>query len=215
MGVDAQMLLKMKHEPTIKELKEMQYNIMHRIGKDLFWTKGVFYKDGTYKKDESRMFLSIVEEYLEDSNEPIVPTDGETLVKVDMSCRYYGPGYERGPGMEIASLMLFLNGAYPNIIVCYGGDSSGILAEEFNMERSLEFLMYYLEHGNAPYFCYFDKSNNINPKCSYCNISMNRHGWGKRYASFGCLGCEEERQYRDEEYDELVKEFPHLNDRMA
>lgn len=192
MGVDAQILLKFNYDPTDQQLRELQYNLMHRFGKGMFISTD-------YKTKENKMFLIRCNEFYQDGD-TITPKENETLVEVMLWGRYYGEGYERGDGLKISAMLLYLS-QQPNIEVWYGGDSSGITAQQYDQNRALNLLNYFLINGNFPYDQYFTRDEeNSAPLCSYCQIPMNRFGFGQSYAAFNCLGCNEQKIARDESY---------------
>jgi len=65
--------------------------------------------------------------------------------------RYYGPGYERGPWPDIASLILYLLAAENVDAVWYDGDS-GWGSVRIDRERLEEINDHWIKNGNRPYY---------------------------------------------------------------
>lgn len=191
MGVDAQMYLKYRHCPTEDELRKLQYELMHRFGTRRFCRKD-------WRTDEPRMFLDLVSEFHQDGS-------GEYLVNVYLSTRYYGPGYERGPGLEIAVMLLYLAHEHPELEAYYGSDADGGCTEHYGKEEALGLLHYFLTVGHHPHYEFFESFDRRhgkaeNPLCAYCRVPMSRYGSGPEYASFICHGCREECEVRGDDF---------------
>jgi predicted RNA-binding Zn-ribbon protein involved in translation (DUF1610 family) len=182
--------------PITKELlKEIQYELMHRLGKEFFFSS-LYNDDGTQHAVD---FLEAVP-VLDGFNGPEI--SGTNLVKVNLWTRYYGPDYERGEGLKICGVMLYLL-LRPDVAgVWYGGDSGGVSGMKFNQVQVIDLLNHWAIHGHHPYEKEFDVGGSQkNPKCSYCLLAMIRNGYGERYASFYCAGCGEYVTYRNENFD--------------
>lgn len=65
-------------------------------------------------------------------------------------CRYYGPGYERGPWPLIAATLMALHASENVETVWYFGDCHESDAP-FTPERVLEFSAHYMREGDRPY----------------------------------------------------------------
>jgi hypothetical protein len=216
MGVDAEMVFTMTQEPTEKRLREIQYQLMERVGKEIFWRESV---DDSGQK-QPQMFL---EPWFEEEYSCF---DGPRLglrnmVRVKIWSRYYGEGYERGPGLQLAAAMLVLLSQPDVDRVFYGGDSSGIEGEDYTRERVHELIDYYCRFGHESYrrpgFQPHGERTGEPPKCTYCHIEMIRSGYGQHFASFFCSGCGETLKLGDADYDKWtdgslrVGEFPRFN----
>lgn len=211
MGVDAEMIIGREAGMNALEIKRVQYGLMHRFGKEIFWTD-------KYESPEKKSAVDFIQPWkLSDDPEAengYWPFDAETqdlpqinLWRVRFFCRYYGEDYERGPGLKLACMIRFL--IESGFRVWYGGDSSGCQGEEFDLPRAESLLAHFLKVGHLPYQSYtlpgYRDDDNHGPLCSYCQIETKRFGWGGRFASFGCLGCGETQEYRDEAYDKLAE----------
>jgi hypothetical protein len=75
--------------------------------------------------------------------------DGATH-EIDQSCRYYGPGYERGPWPLLAAALMALHAAHNVEAVWYFGDSTeGALP--ISKEKIIEISAHYMTEGDRPY----------------------------------------------------------------
>lgn len=215
MGVDARMVFTMSGEPKAERLRQIQYCLMEKVGKELFWCD-TYQNPSTGKHENDRKFpqpfLVPVGTYEQDGPDLILPN----AVKVKLFCRYYGDGYERGPALNLIAVMLTLLGLPDVTAVYYGGDSSGICAEPFTREKVLALLDHFCRVGHEPYHSYFDRGERQgeSPRCSYCGVPLLRNGWGQRFAVFYCQGCGETLTLRDEDFDNWkngtmdVRQFP-------
>lgn len=183
MGINTKIKFKTSKELTKQEIKELQYHLMHRVEKSFFWI------------DENEKFF-------------ITPTDIPNIYEIKTLCRYYGIGYERGSALQIITVLLYLESKEYSVF--YGGDSFPGLPS-LNKEKILELLDYYIEEGNFPYLTCFTSQNDIKeeniPFCSFCNVKMNRYGFGIKYAVFNCLGCRETQVYKDIKFDKKFGEL--------
>lgn len=201
MGIDARMLFTMTAAPQLDRLRQLQYELMERVGRELFWCEsyenpvtGKYEANGKYPQP----FLKPVEMYEQDGPDLKL----ENAVEVHLWCRYYGEGYERGPAADLVVVMLALLNQSDITAVYYGGDSGGVCAEPFTREKALAMLDHFCAVGGQPYFGYrsFDGDGN-KPLCSYCHVPLVQNGSGGRYAAFYCMGCKETMKLRDEQFD--------------
>ena len=65
--------------------------------------------------------------------------------------RYYGPGYERGPWPDIASMILYLLAAENVDVVWYDGDS-GWGSVRIDRERLDAINEHWIKNGTRPYY---------------------------------------------------------------
>ena len=75
--------------------------------------------------------------------------DGATH-EIDQSCRYYGPGYERGPWPLLAAALMALHAGHNVEVVWYLGDCNDS-DEPFTPGRVQEFSAHYMKEGDRPY----------------------------------------------------------------
>ncbi len=180
MGVDAEMAFTATEELDEARIRNMQFHLLHRVGKEFFFR----YNHDT--GEASKFFIHRAKEFQLDSDDVI---RGEFLYRLGLYTRYYGPDYERGDALKLCAVMLWLN-AQPDVrAVYYGGDSSGGTPEKFDNEKVLSLLGHFTCHGRLPYLHYFDR-NERTPKCPHCWEPMWHYGSGNNYWAFQCLGCE-------------------------
>jgi len=206
MGVDARMLFTMTGVPQPERLRQIQYDLMERVGKELFWcVTSENPATGEYEsgKRYPQPFLKPIATYEQDGPDLQL----KNAVEVHLYCRYYGEGYERGPAAKLVVVMLTLLHQPDVTAVYYGGDSSGVYAEPFTREKVLKLLDYFCSVGGRPYFGYrsFDRDAGQPPLCTYCQVPLVRNGAGGRYAAFYCMGCGETLKLRDEHFDAWIK----------
>lgn len=212
MGVDARIAVKFDPAPSHVRVKELQFHLMHRFGHEMFWTKSWKAKDEWEVKD---FIVPIIEgECYFDSD-----FDATGLWFVSLYSRYYGEGYERGPGLELAGIVYFL-ASQPDVIeVRYGGDSSGTHGEVYDQKKALELFEKFCRDGQLPYQAYFDtardRKGETRPDCSYCELPMIRNGYGGSYAAFYCAGCGESLTLRDEEFKKWSDGLAYVGERES
>lgn len=182
MGIDASLRIATDEALDKKSLRHLQYRLMERFGKEMFsWNKEV--KDFILPVSADRLKY----ENSEFENFPI--SHQEFVYGINLVCRHYGRGYERGPGLKIAALCLLLNKLQYQVF--YGGDE---LYRLYSYGDSLALLNHWLEMGHIPY----DSHHKSNIECSFCMTPMiwaGSFGGGNIYR---CSGCDEE--YKDETY---------------
>jgi hypothetical protein len=197
MRVDARITIKFDPLPDRKRVKELQYHLMHRFEREIFWTWDTDYTS----KEKKKFMIDFVRpvedgQYYFDSDQ-----DMTGYWELRLWPRYYGEGYERGPGLQFAGILFYL-ASQPDIKeVWYGGDSSGTRGELYDKDKAVELMAYYCEHGRLPYQRVFDRDNKRQPDCPYCEVPMMQNGFGGRYAAFYCAGCGSEIKLRDEAFD--------------
>lgn len=128
--------------------------------------------------------------------DPMFAEPGETLLKVSLWTRYYGPGYERGDILTICAIAEWIERSMQPCEVWYGGDSSGVLAEPFGEKRRQELRAHLYGKNGRDYWGTFPT-----PKpCGLCvpgENRFNRHGWGGNYVAVSCGGCGKSFESRD------------------
>lgn len=186
MGVDAVIILKYKDSPTQKDLKTLQYNLLHRFDRSLFyWERDGKPFDFLKNIDREQLEYRLTHENFSPNK----------FYEIEMMSRYYGVGYERGDGLQISGLLLYLTREHKELSVFYGGDSGTL--SRYSEEDALDLLNYFLKEGNLPYA---NRPESISPSCSFCDIPMSRYGFGGSYAAFKCSGCGGEIGYSGNEY---------------
>lgn len=179
MGVDARMLVKIQHKEnwmTQGEVTRLAFELGDRFGSEAFFRfngHNVSILNGAYTQD----------------GEDVEPAFDEQFLEVNLSSRYYGPGYERGDIIQILAIAEFVEFRTQGQIF-YGGDSSGICAEPFNADARQEMKRYFFENGHRPYYSGFGMfTQKPACMCELCNEPMADHGGGGGYSFMYCHGC--------------------------
>jgi len=177
MGVNAYFGVKFKEPPTETRLKQLRFHLIHRFGDILEWGN----KDNLKELFELRQSDSWLREETE--------TDGD-IYTIDTLVRYYGPGYERGPGLEIAGLLLYLC-KQPDIErVYYGGDGLRPIDEQY----AIDLLVHWLDNRRLPYLTSpWGKDHpwyKEPPTCERCEMPMVDVGGGGGKTFWMCPGCQ-------------------------
>jgi hypothetical protein len=196
MALDIDIVIKRKNRPSDKDLRELQYHLMHRFGMDTFRMIG---EDGA----ERKRFVDVVE-----------GGDGTFGIRLFLRSRYYERGYERGDGLRAAMMLLYLIRAYPDAEVWYGSDGVEEYGEDFfdqyDEQKALQLLYHSLDVGRLPYLREMDEVLNAedrteSPVCSFCGIPMIRTNMNPESASFFCAGCGEELKLTGGEHEKWIK----------
>lgn len=116
--------------------------------------------------------------------------------------RYYGPGYERGPWPQIASVLMWLLLNYPNGKVWYGGDSGDTLPQA-TIETIAETWKHWAEHGGVPYRSGWNTENKSAPPCCGMPIFIN-HWQGAKHGGY-CPVCEKSYWVNGTKLEEIKK----------
>lgn len=195
MGIDAEMFVKIKGQPhlTEKDLKVLRARIGDAFGPSKF----LIYSDKNCCKHSLEEVQEIGQDSADEEEATIRPAPGEQFIQVSLYTRYYGKDYERGDFPFIYTVSLWLEANLPNAEVWYGGDSSGVLFRPFSGTYREELLQHFLKVGHTPYTGCFQQSLGtedtwaVPPLCLHplCGRNMNRHGFGRDYASFTCVSC--------------------------
>lgn len=189
MGVDAEMFVRTRQPLMPEQVKLLAWEMGEAFGADRFWIFKEF--------DPPCRALAIVDIYEQDGDD-IVPEDGEQFIRVYPSTRYYGKGYERGDLPFLIMLAEWLERRIPSGQVWYGGDSSGICAERFDVSARTALLDHFARVGHFPYSgdprTGSDQSrihdDGLRRICNFCEMPMRRYGWGgSTYGAFYCVGC--------------------------
>jgi hypothetical protein len=185
-GIDLK--LKFKNRPSDQELRELQYNLMHRFSRDKF----------KMLADRGRKvpFVRIVDSRA-----------GETWVEILVRGAYYHIGLEFGDGLPITVIVLYLSHHYPEAEVWYRPEEDEGLADKelkFDKEQSLKLLDHFLDHGSLMFSGALTGLESLDglerPICAFCGVPMMRHGGEKGAVQFYCAGCLEVVNLDAEEY---------------
>lgn len=180
MDIDAVIRIKTRDVLTEKQIESLGYEIRSRFGSIIITRRYAWDKEN----DVDNAVLEVVQQYDEDKGE-FVTGDDATLYSVRVWSRYYGPGYERGPALEIFGLLYFLLGIEGVVDVWYGGDSSDAL-DKVSPQYVFDLLNHYMQHAHEPYQRAFDRDAD-GPMC--CGRQMIRFGWGGNYKAWSCAAC--------------------------
>lgn len=184
MGVDAQMLIRTRQSMSAAGVRRLSGSLAAAFGPDRFWIWDDHKnEDGTI----GRHALELVKEYHQDGD-PIFPEPGETFIEVHLGTRYYGKGYERGDISLIIHVSEWLEANIPDAKIFYGGDSSGITAEPFDVETRRELFAYFARSGHEPYTSHFG-AGKAGRDCGFCLRPMSNVGGGGNKTFFYCAGC--------------------------
>lgn len=182
MGIDAQLLLKIKSPVTPELLRKWSLDAMEAVGRKHF----------NFYNEKPPFALCENGVYWQDGPD-IHAAEGETLIEISLSSRYYGIGYERGDILGICAIAEWCDLNIPNCEVWYGGDSSGVEAELFDeaLRKKLKAHLYG-PHGRD-YYNYPGSQEPPKPPvdCKLCidDLRIRRYGWGGDYAAWICGAC--------------------------
>lgn len=208
MGIDAQLLLRVRSSVTEDDLRHWSWQLAETIGADkLYWLhegkngaeKPCIWFAPRYQLDDDNP-LPLGSIYYQDG-EDIVAQPGEILLEIDPLTRYYGPGYERGDILHICAIAEWCELNIPNCEVWYGGDSSGVEATLFDAAARLEMKKHLYSKNGRDYFRgrmdgLFPHEAACRPDVSSCklcptksNAMLSRYGFGQNFAAYHCAGC--------------------------
>lgn len=192
MGIDAEVFVRTKKPLSPERVRELSWMLGCTVGAKKFFIH----------PEDDRHCLTIIEP-CDDPDEPeemrgkvfktqdgptIVAEPGEQFIEAHLWSRYYGPRYERGDWPTIKAVIEFLRRHVPDGAVWYGGDSSGVLAEEMTDERIAQIHGHYLDHGHQPYQSFFGRGEQVHT-CDFCKQPAANHGGGGDVDFFLCHGC--------------------------
>lgn len=113
----------------------------------------------------------------------------ETVLKINTTNRYYGPGYERGPVLDFINLAGWLDERLPGCQVWYGPDHDDA-PRPFTNEERRALWDHFVEHGHHPYRD-IPRFGMYPPDCTFCYSPMTVHlGYsGHSGGRARCIGC--------------------------
>lgn len=82
--------------------------------------------------------------YFQDGD-PVIARDGEQLIEVHLSGRWYGRNYPRGNPIVYALVARHLEERIPSSEAWYGGDSSGVTLELFDADERTELIQHFVD----------------------------------------------------------------------
>lgn len=193
MGIDAEMLVRTQYDFSEAELKDWRFEL-YAAFQNIIWVS---------RKYNTRA-LERIDIYEQDGSD-ITPDTGEHFLHVNLSSRYYGPGYERGPAISIIAVAGWLERRIPGAAIWYGGDSSGVIAKPFGKAEREQLFDHFVQHGHLPYTGdprngqtdelarFAGRKQPTPPICDFCDVPMHRVMWGGRpslAAGYTCIGCD-------------------------
>lgn len=183
MGVDAVMCVVSREKFSDDEICALSWQIGAAFGTEAFYF--------TYPQASApRMALQVVEEEFGgwDSDQRLVAPAGGMLLRVNLTDRYWGPGYERGNLPQLLAIAKWLE-VKTGGDVWYGGDSSGAAGEKLDAEKREALWKHFLEKGNP----YFQREASFNdapaPPCPLCRHAASNCGGGRGKDFWICCGC--------------------------
>lgn len=192
------MFVRVRRAVPDDEVRSLRIDLCDAFGSDSFWIFRQPGLDGAAPIDHAeydgnmrhRHLLERVPYFYQDGVD-IHPDSGETFLRVYPASRYYGIGYERGDLPLLLSIARFLRDKTGGA-VWYGGDSSGICADELTPAYEAQLWTHFLAHQHAPYLTPWGGEGITPPVCEFCGgLPMRPYGSGQngQWAPFICRGC--------------------------
>lgn len=215
MGVDAEMFVRISGKQnwlSEDEVKRLSYEIGTGFTSGFFFTmhpsQGVFNK--------VRYALNIIEPITDPEDyglsadavgkvvwsqdgDPIIASEDEQFINVNLMGRYYGKGYERGDWPSLRACIYWLAVRIPQGEVWYGGDSGGCCAEHASVQFLNDMDMHWALHTRRPYVRYESKFKGMfgsmpmdsvdPPICQLCDVPMADCGGSRDFGFYWCDGC--------------------------
>lgn len=183
MGIDAEMFVKLSRKIEEDELRIKSYIFGSMCKYDLFLGS----KERKYSNP-----LEIVDKIEGDGFGKGYEFNAGTgtILNIPLAGRYYGIGYEIGPLLHYIGIAQLLKHLFPDGEIYYGGDSSGIAFELFDIDYQNKLLEHAALHAHEPYNKYFS-GNHFKHECPNCKVGMTQNGWkaGGKLGLFTCTGC--------------------------
>lgn len=218
MGVDAEMFVRIHGKQnwlSEDDVKRLSYEIGTGFTTGFFFTmhpsEGIFDKVRRaleimppIKDEEDAEYHGLPVECVgkmvwTQDGEPIIATDDEQFINVNLYGRYYGKNYERGDWPSLRSCIYWLSVRIPQGQVWYGGDSSGCCAEHATTQFLNDMDMHWALHTRRPYVRYENKfkgmfgampmDNVAPPVCQLCDVPMAECGGSRDFGFYWCDGC--------------------------
>jgi hypothetical protein len=98
--------------------------------------------------------------------------------------------------------------------VWYGSDGVEEYGEDFfepyDEQKALQLLHHFLDVGKLPYAREMDEALNSvdgteSPPCTFCGFPMIRNSMSSKFASFYCIGCEEQLKLTGDVHEHWIK----------
>jgi hypothetical protein len=178
MGVDVNMLATTAKQLSDVDIRNLSYRLCEAFGYQEFWQD--------VRKGQFALSRVIEDSYAYEWLPKHVARDSGTIIMVNQSWRYYGPGYERGSLPTIIGVAEWLS--RNNLDVWYGGDSDErvYLFDSVARDKLRE---HFAKNGGGPYRSGFG-SGDYKLECPYCVNPLRVYIWGPAGArSYSCPGC--------------------------
>ena len=181
MGIDARMCVLCTEKFSEEEVRTLSWEIGAAFGTEAFYY--------TYPQAEPpRPALSLIDRYEEfDSDQEMVPPRGGSLIRVELTERFWGIGYERGNLLQLLAIAKWLE-VKTGGQVWYGGDSSGARGVLFDATEREKNWKHFLEKGN-PYFERESFLKTSPPECPRFAPRASSAGGGGDRDFWICSGC--------------------------
>ena len=190
MGIDAVMVVRnVKRQVVTDEwLTDMSWQLAESIGANKFWffdDRPILHRSCRYAGDDGEAIYDGKEAW------GLGAQEDECLLEIDVTTRYYGPGYTRGDILTLCAVAEWCETNLPSAEIYYGSDCD-IVINLFDEDRrkNLRALLY--SPRGRDFYNYPDSSPYFVESCSRCPGSRyqgNRHGWEAGYANYYCPGC--------------------------
>jgi len=203
MGIDVEIVAKVKGEPDGAQIARWSWELCESIGARHFWLDA--------KETPPRRALDLTEvRYREDGDPPpgkrhredaaahFYAGEGEYLLRVSTMGRYYGVDYERGDILVYCAIAEWIEQNIANAEVYYGGDSSGVTLERFDEAKRKSLRAHLYSRQGRDY--YVHDTEHIPPTCAICipgRPRFSQFGFGVNYCAVHCAGCGKSWTTRD------------------
>jgi len=169
MGVDALMRVETDKLYTPKKVRKLAARLHDCFG-DVCWVTrpDKYYPEGSHCLE-------------------IVADRPKLVIDVNLSCRYYGEGYERGPLVKLLGIASWLERNIRGASIFYGGDCDLDL-QPFGSDVRDDLWEYYCSRGHEDYRGY-SLSKRTEPNCDFCSVQLRDCGGGGGKTFLYCGGC--------------------------
>lgn len=175
MGLDAEMYVASPYLLSDRDLQRLSYELGASFGPESFW----IHQDPPQRALE---LCDLSERVLE------MPFSGAcTTFQVNLTGRYYGPGYERGDIILYLSLWRWFHSKLQDCVVWYGSDAN-IFLEILDEGGTEELWDHFVANGPFPYSQYRNSNQEV-PNCPLCAEPMNPYSWNTPVSAVRCVGC--------------------------
>jgi hypothetical protein len=106
--------------------------------------------------------------------------------------RYYGPGYERGPIVDILAVARFLRHVWHGCTVYYGSDGGGPVSVLDNDREDALWGHLFSAAGRA----YYRHASSVDAVCEHDGIPLNFNMWGGGDSGASCPACRRHWVYK-------------------